>query len=105
MQAESDNEPTEFSPWALSRGEWLPSVVRTIALELPGGASAAARARHAVVESLGELLDSSEQSNLELLVSELVTNCVRHAGMSVAATRSASTPPWRRTGCASRCAT
>jgi anti-sigma regulatory factor (Ser/Thr protein kinase) len=38
-------------------------------------------ARHRVLDALGEVLRPDEQTNLSLLVSELVTNAVRHAGM------------------------
>jgi anti-sigma regulatory factor (Ser/Thr protein kinase) len=34
-----------------------------------------------VLEALGELLNPEERSHMALLVSELVTNAVRHAGM------------------------
>lgn len=63
------------------RGEWLPSAVRSVSFEVPGGPPAASEARHTVLRELGELLDPTERSNFELLVSELVTNCVRHGGM------------------------
>jgi anti-sigma regulatory factor (Ser/Thr protein kinase) len=66
---------------ALSLGQWLPTVVRSVGFEVPGGPPAAAAARHRVLEELGDLLATEEQNNLALMVSELVTNCVRHAGM------------------------
>lgn len=70
------------SAWALSRGEWLPSVVSAVGFEVPVGPPAAGTARHRVLDALGDQLDEVERSNLELLISELVTNCVRHAGMT-----------------------
>jgi anti-sigma regulatory factor (Ser/Thr protein kinase) len=80
-RAESQPNP-DSSAWALSRGEWLPSVVSSVKLEVPVGPPAASVARHHVLDALGELLDETERSNLELMISELVTNCVRHAGMN-----------------------
>jgi anti-sigma regulatory factor (Ser/Thr protein kinase) len=77
----SDRPLNDLTAWALSRGEWLPSAVSSIKFEVPVGPPAASVARHQVMEALGELLDEIERSNLELMISELVTNCVRHAGM------------------------
>src|SRR5437763_11813660 len=78
----SQRSSAEPSPSALSRGEWLPSVVGSVSLEIRGGPAAPSQARHAVLDALSEVLDETERSNFELLVSELVTNCVRHGGMS-----------------------
>src|SRR4051794_9423835 len=72
------------SPWALSRGEWRAEVVRAVAVEVRGGDRAATEARHQVLGELAEVLDPTERLDFELLVSELVTNCVRHAGMRAA---------------------
>jgi anti-sigma regulatory factor (Ser/Thr protein kinase) len=66
---------------ALSLGQWLPAVLGSVAFELPGGSPAPSEARHRVLEALGEVLKPEERSNMALLVSELVTNAVRHAGM------------------------
>lgn len=66
---------------ALSRGEWLPAVLRSVAFEVPGGTPAPGVARHRVLEGLREVLAEEERSNLALLISELVTNSVKHAGM------------------------
>jgi serine/threonine-protein kinase RsbW len=84
MDAETqpDQACEDMTAWALSRGEWLPSVVSSVRFEVSVGPDAASLARHHVVEALGGLLSDIEQSNLELLISELVTNCVRHAGMT-----------------------
>jgi anti-sigma regulatory factor (Ser/Thr protein kinase) len=71
-----------MTAWALSRGEWLPGVVSSVSFDVPVGPPAAGVARHRVVEALGDALGEIERSNLELLISELVTNCVRHAGMT-----------------------
>src|SRR3954447_24720690 len=47
-----------------------------------GGPAAAKRARRAVRESLGAELSERTLGDVELLVSELATNSVRHAGCS-----------------------
>jgi anti-sigma regulatory factor (Ser/Thr protein kinase) len=82
MAMHASSNDGRISAWSLSRGEWLPTAIRTLGFEVPGGSSAAALARHKVIESLHELLEPHERNNLELLVSELVTNCVRHADMT-----------------------
>jgi anti-sigma regulatory factor (Ser/Thr protein kinase) len=56
--------------------------VSSVRFEVPVGPPAASTARHRVLDALGEQLGEIERSNLELLISELVTNCVRHSGMS-----------------------
>ena len=56
--------------------------VASVALELEGGTKAIALARHGVVDALGAVLAEEERTDLELLVSELVTNAVRHGGMA-----------------------
>jgi anti-sigma regulatory factor (Ser/Thr protein kinase) len=87
VKSDQDRSPIGASPWALSRGEWLPTVVSAVRFEVPVGAPAASSARHQVVKALGNLLSETERSNLELMISELVTNCVRHAGMDESADR------------------
>ena len=69
-------------PWLLARGQWPGEGMISVRLEVPGGARAATEARHGVILSLGHALSEDEQTDLELLVSELVTNAVRHGGMS-----------------------
>lgn len=68
--------------FVLSRGPWVPGVLASVELELPGGSATIARARHGVIAALGGVLGEQERSDLELLVSELVTNAVRHGGMA-----------------------
>jgi signal transduction histidine kinase len=68
-------------PRALSRGKWRAAVLCSVGFELPGGTPAPSDARHRVLEALGEVLRPEERSNVALLVSELVTNAVRHGGM------------------------
>jgi len=48
---------------------------------VPGGRTAPRRAREVVVRHLGERIDDREASDLELVLSELVTNAVLHAGV------------------------
>ena len=67
---------------ALSEGRWSPDSARSVGFGCPGGPRAAGAARHRVLDELGELLGLEERQNLTLLISELVTNCVRHAGMT-----------------------
>lgn len=50
-------------------------------LELPSNPDSAARARHALHE-LGPHLGHTQLQDVQLLVSELVTNAVRHARLS-----------------------
>ena len=71
----------QVQPRALSRGRWLPVVLCSVGFDLEGGTPAPSEARHRVLEALGEVLEPEESSNMALLVSELVTNAVRHAGM------------------------
>ena len=49
-------------------------------LKLPGGPRAPAAARNAL-DGLGDVLDGEMLENLRLLVSELVTNSIRHSGI------------------------
>lgn len=49
---------------------------------LPCGPSAPGEARRVVLDTLGEQLGSEAADTLELLVSEVVTNAVTHAGSS-----------------------
>ena len=58
----------------------MPVAEREIQLTVPADRTAACEARHAVA-SRG-LVDAEREPTLLLLVSELVSNSVRHAGMS-----------------------
>jgi len=49
-------------------------------LELPASPEAVAQARHAL-DGLGDALPDARLRDLRLLVSEVVTNAVRHAGL------------------------
>lgn len=68
--------------WSLGSGDWPAESVRTIRLDLPGGRAAAAAARHGIVDRLADLLTEEEGQDLQLVLSELVTNSFRHGGMS-----------------------
>src|SRR5947209_7122214 len=76
-----DHDRDGTPPRALRRGQWRsPAVLGSVGFELPGGTPAPSDARHRVLEALGEVLGPEERSNMALMVSELVTNAVRHAG-------------------------
>jgi anti-sigma regulatory factor (Ser/Thr protein kinase) len=47
-------------------------------MRLPSGADAARAARRLVEEELGEVLDAQRMADARLLVSEVVTNAIRH---------------------------
>jgi anti-sigma regulatory factor (Ser/Thr protein kinase) len=49
--------------------------------QLPGGPAAPRAARSLIRERLGPHLSAEEAFELELLITELVTNAVRHGGM------------------------
>jgi serine/threonine-protein kinase RsbW len=55
--------------------------VPPVSLLIPGGPTAAHHARHAVLARLGAHLDSAAASDLNVVLSELVTNSVVHAGV------------------------
>ena len=64
----------------LMRETWRPDVVFARKLEIAGGRYAPGRARSAVNELLGDRLDDGWLFDLGVLVSEVVTNAVRHGG-------------------------
>ncbi len=57
------------------------SGMAAIDVELEGGADAPGEARRLIRSKLGPLLSEEEAFELELLVTELVTNAVLHGGM------------------------
>ena len=65
----------------LARGTWRPVRVAYERIELPGGLSAPRRARTLARAVLGPLVDDRRRNDLLVLVTELVTNAVRHAGI------------------------
>ena len=52
----------------------------TLEIRLPASAEAPRHARHALERLAGDL-SAEALENVRLLVSELVTNCIRHAGL------------------------
>lgn len=50
-------------------------------LKFPAAPKSAAAARRSVANGLGEFVDERHRGDLELVVSELVTNSIRHAGL------------------------
>jgi len=60
---------------------WL---LRGFSVSIAGGPSAPRAARDAVVQRLDGSLSPARRETLRLLVSELVTNCVLHAGADAA---------------------
>jgi anti-sigma regulatory factor (Ser/Thr protein kinase) len=70
----------------LMRESWRPDVVSAHRLELAGGPFAAARARAHFSELMGDRLDEDDLFDVSVLLSELVTNAVRHAGADEYAT-------------------
>jgi anti-sigma regulatory factor (Ser/Thr protein kinase) len=70
----------------LMRESWRPDVVTAHTLELAGGRFAAARARARFSELMGDRLGEDDLFDVSVLLSELVTNSVRHAGVDENAT-------------------
>jgi anti-sigma regulatory factor (Ser/Thr protein kinase) len=60
------------------RGSWRADAVLAHRLELPGGAVTAATARRWVAAQLAQHVSPADLLDIEVLVSELVTNAVRH---------------------------
>jgi anti-sigma regulatory factor (Ser/Thr protein kinase) len=65
----------------LAHGTWPAEFVAHERVELQGGLSAPRRARTIARAVLGGLLDDRRRNDLLILVTELVTNAVRHAGV------------------------
>jgi anti-sigma regulatory factor (Ser/Thr protein kinase) len=66
----------------LARQTWLPSVVVQTKVGLPPTEEAPGLARQAVHKAIGSRLDEEESELIEVLVSELVSNAIAHAGLS-----------------------
>jgi len=62
----------------LMRGSWRAGAVPSHRLELRGGTDAPTEARRLVVGLLADRVTASDLADVEVLVSELVTNAVRH---------------------------
>lgn len=65
----------------LSRGDWGLQPILYERIELVGGRSAPTRARAVARRVLAGLLEDPAREDLLVLVTELVTNAVRHAGV------------------------
>ena len=70
----------------LAHGTWPRELVAYERIELQGGLSAPRRARTIARDVLGPLADDRRRNDLLVLVTELVTNAVRHAGVGPADT-------------------
>jgi len=70
----------EPSAYQLARGTWPHAILSRASLDLPMDPSAVAAARRAVEQHLGPAGRADESAVVKLLVSELVTNAVRHGG-------------------------
>jgi signal transduction histidine kinase len=66
----------------LARGTWTPALVTHERLELANGVDAPAHARELARASLAPHLPAVRRNDLLVLVTELVTNAVRHAAPS-----------------------
>jgi anti-sigma regulatory factor (Ser/Thr protein kinase) len=64
----------------LARGTWRPELVLYERVELAGGISAPRRARTLARDLLGPRLGDRRRHDMLVVVTELVTNAVRHAG-------------------------
>ena len=72
---------TSFA-YHLAKETWLPTVVARARVELPSTEEAPSLARQAVHAEIGEGLDEQEAELIEVLVSELVSNAIAHAGLA-----------------------
>ena len=76
-RADSDNA----LPGTVDRAANLTGAAEGVAVGVPGGPSAPRRAREAVAALLDGVIDETRRYKVVLLVSELVTNSVVHAGV------------------------
>ncbi len=67
---------------ALARGTWMPALAAHERIELPSDIASPARARGVARDRFCPLLERRRQNDLLVLVTELVTNAVRHAAPS-----------------------
>lgn len=70
----------QSSAYHLARDSWLPSAVTRDTVDLPRTAEAPRLARQSVKHKAGAQLDPAEREIVEILMTELVTNAVVHAG-------------------------
>ena len=79
MTGESAAGPAPSSG-LLWTGTWVVTPVEHRKLELPGGPAAPQRARRGVDQVFGDVLGDESLALANLLVTELVSNAVRHGG-------------------------
>ena len=72
---------TSFA-YHLAKETWLPTVVARARVELPSSDEAPSLARQAVLSEIGGRLGEQEAELVEVLVSELVSNAIAHAGLA-----------------------
>ncbi len=70
----------------LMRKSWRSDAILARRIELPGGSQAPGAARRTVTELLATRLEKSELFDVTVLISELVTNAVRHGAADEDAT-------------------
>jgi len=78
--------------YALARGTWRAEAVRATKLEMPATRAAAARARREIETHFGGLLDAPRLQEVQLVVTELITNVVLHSGSDAMVLRMAAAP-------------
>src|SRR5207244_9873552 len=66
------------SPGFLAHGTWGGDLEWQSRFHLPGDETAPFAARRAAEESLADVLDGAKLASIDLLVTELVSNAVRH---------------------------
>src|SRR5215212_8293368 len=74
-------------------GDWMSNLTTT----LPGGPAAPGMARAALAERFADGIDPACADTLKLLSSEVVTNCVEHAGAD--ASKPIELRAWMLSGC------
>ncbi len=72
--------PEQSFAYHLARDSWLPSTVTQDRVDLPRNAEAPRLARQSVQRKAGAQLNHAEREIVEILMTELVTNAVVHAG-------------------------
>ena len=79
MLASASRHRASFA-YHLARDSWLDSVVTKARVDLPRTAEAPRIARRCVQHEVGAELDHPEREIVEIMITELVSNAVRHAG-------------------------
>lgn len=79
MTRDALRDPADTA-YALARGTWEAEPVRQTTIELPSSRAAAAGARREIETHFGGLVDERRLHDLQLVVTELITNVVLHSG-------------------------